>query len=87
MVTWRTTQLPYGQLSSPEILVAISTQTFCASFFFCVAVIEDLTEVEMGIDVATWRARIGLTYCYRLDTPTARSRSSGGRQDGVRGRS
>ena len=31
--------------------------------FFSVAVIEDLTEVEMGIDVATWRARIGLNYC------------------------
>ena len=30
---------------------------------FSVAVIEDLTEVEMGIDVATWRARIGLNYC------------------------
>ena len=29
----------------------------------CVAVIEDLTEEEMGIDVATWRARIGLYYC------------------------
>ena len=33
------------------------------AIFFCVAAIEDLTEVEMGIDVATWRARIGLNYC------------------------
>ena len=32
---------------------------------FCVAAIEDLTEVEMGIDVATWRARIGLNYCHQ----------------------
>ena len=38
-----------------------SRTTVCASF--SVAVIEDLTEVEMGIDVATWRARIGLNYC------------------------
>ena len=29
----------------------------------CVTVFEDLTEVEMGIDLATWRARNGLNYC------------------------
>ena len=35
--------------------------TDCVSFFVyhCVS----LTEVEMGIDLATWRARIGLNYC------------------------
>ena len=31
--------------------------------FRCVTVVEGLTEVEMGIDLATWRTRIGLNYC------------------------
>ena len=28
-------------------------------------VVEGRTEVEMGIDIATWRARIGLNYCHQ----------------------
>ena len=46
-------------------LAVTDRQSDCASFFFCVAVIVELTKVEMGIDLATWRARIGLNYCRR----------------------
>ena len=53
---------PRGVGVVKAIIVWLPTDSLTVRFF-CVAAIEDLTEAEMGIDVATWRARIGLNYC------------------------
>ena len=53
---------PRGVGAVKAIIVWLPTDSLTVRVF-CVAAIEDLTEVEMGINVATWRARIGLNYC------------------------
>ena len=52
---------PRGRGSGQRYNLVVSDVSLTVQVF-CVAVIEELTEVRMGIDVATWRARIGL-YC------------------------